>query len=290
VTVLLQTAALAVLAIFSLYTFWRIRYGYPERSIPAVLTYHKVASFELGGTWISPKRFEGHISSLIDSGYRFIDEETFIKTIEGARSAQEKEVLLTFDDGYDCVASEAAPILERMGVPALVFVVSGFAGQQNRWELRLPGRKARHMDWESMKELLGRGFSIGSHCESHRPLTGMPREEALSEMKRSKSLIEGALGSRVSSLSYPFGRANGEIASLAAEAGYRAAFTLYPPGASKGVGRYLLRRDGVWVIDTPVNLRIKLSRSGIFWLEDIKGRMINRIADLTPLLNGDRSG
>ena len=282
-TDLFQALALVILAVASLYAFWHHRWGYPGRGTPGVLTYHKVIDFELGGTWISPRRFEGHIRSLLDYGYSFIDEGTFLDTLEGARQAGEKEILLTFDDGYDCIAQNAAPVLERLGVPALVFLVSGFAGMENSWELSLPGRKARHMDWETVSALRSRNFSFGSHCENHLPLTRLPREEALREMVRSKEEIERRTGGQVHSLSYPFGRSNPEVALLAAEAGYRAAFTLYPPGSAEA-DPFRLRREGVWVIDTPATVRIKLSRGGLFWLEDIKGRMINAVADLTPLL------
>ena len=281
-TAILQAMALLIFAVVALYTLWRIRWGYPDRSIPGVLTYHKVVDFEFGGTWISPGRFERHIASLIDSGYCFIDERTFLETIEGSRPAGEKEILLTFDDGYDCFAVSAAPVLERMGVPALIFLVSGFAGEENSWELGLPGRKARHMDWDTVRSLRPRGFSFGSHCERHLPLTRMAREEALREMVSSREEIERRTGAEVFSLSYPYGRSDPEVASLAAEAGYMAAFTLYPSDEAKKWDRYRLRREGVWVIDTPATIRIKLSRGGLFWLEDLKGRMINAVADLTP--------
>ena len=283
-TTILQATALLILAVAALYPLWRIRWGYPDREIPGVLTYHKVVDFEFGGTWISPGRFERHIASLLDSGYCFIDERAFLETIEGSRPAGEKKILLTFDDGYDCIAASVAPILERVGVPALVFLVSGFAGEENRWELGLPGRKARHMDWDTVRALGPRGFSFGSHCERHIPLTRMAGEEALREMVRSKEEIEKRTGAEVLSLSYPFGRSDPEVASLAAEAGYRAAFTLYPSGEAEKTDRYRLRREGVWVIDTPATIRIKLSRGGLFWLEDLKGRMINAVADLTPFL------
>lgn len=283
-TAVLQAATLIILAVASLYAFWRHRWGYPGRRTPGVLTYHKVIDFEFGGTWISPRRFEGHIRSLLDSGYSFIDESAFLETLEGTRQAGEKEILLTFDDGYDCIAKSAAPVLERMGVPALVFLVSGFAGRENSWELGLPGRKARHMDWDTVNALRSRNFSFGSHCENHLPLTSLPREEALREMVRSKEEIEMRTGARVHSLSYPFGRSSPEVALLASEAGYRVAFTLYPPGSAAEADPFCLRREGVWVIDTPATVRIKLSRGGLFWLEDIKGRMINAVADLTPLL------
>jgi len=144
------------------------------------------------------------------------------------------------------------------------------------------------MDWDSVRALGTAGFSFGSHCERHLPLTRLSDGEALGEMVRSKEEIERRTGTKVRTLSYPFGRTDARVARLAAEAGYRAAFTLYPSGASGETDPFRLRREGVWVIDTPATIRAKLSRGGLFWLEDIKGRMINAFAGLTPLLKKGR--
>ena len=141
------------------------------------------------------------------------------------------------------------------------------------------------MDWDTVRRLASGNFSFGSHCRSHHPLTRMSFDDAFAEMFLSKEEIEKQTGEEVFSISYPFGRVNEPVALLARQAGYRAAFTLYPSGGAAGeTDRFRLRREGVWVIDTPSTIRVKLSRGGLFWLEDIKGRMINAVADLTPLL------
>ncbi len=80
------------------------------------------------------------------------------------------------------------------------------------------------------------------------------------------------------------GKVNSAIAREAAAAGYSAAFSLYPPGHNGRIDRYALRRDGVYIIDTRGTLEIKLGRGPLFWLEDIKGRAINAVSVLTPLL------
>ena len=56
-----------------------------------------------------------------------------------------------------------------------------------------------------------------------------------------------------------------------------------PLSEAMAVGRMSVRGQ---IIDTKANLRIKLGRGGLFWLEDIKGRAINAVAVLTPLLKG----
>ncbi len=280
----LAAIILIILLLTVAYFDWRRRYGYPPTSFPRVLAYHKVTGFEFGGTWITPSGFISQIDFLEEHGYRFIDEEQFLDTLDGARAGSDRELLLTFDDGYRELLDRALPALEERNIPALIFLISSYVGDENRWELGLPGRRSEHLSWEEIKHLAERGFSFGSHTCSHRDLVRMAPDEACLEIRRSKSEIEERLGRPVRSISYPFGKVNSAIAREAAAAGYSAAFSLYPPGHNGRIDRYALRRDGVYIIDTRGTLEIKLGRGPLFWLEDIKGRAINAVSVLTPLL------
>ena len=266
------------------YLYWRHRFGLPLDSFPRVLAYHKVTGFEFGGTWITPRGFISQVDFLLREGFRFIDEERFLETLDGARAGSDREILLTFDDGYRELLDSALPALEERNIPALIFLISSYVGEDNRWELGLPGRRFKHLSWDEIIDLAGRGFSFGSHTCSHRDLVRIAPDEAGFEIRRSKSEIEEKLGRPVRSISYPFGKVNPAISREAAAAGYRAAFSLYPPGPNGLIDRYALRREGVYIIDTRGTLKVKLGRGPFFWMEDIKGRAINAVAVLTPLL------
>ncbi len=283
----LLIGALSIAAVAAaLHIIWRIRWGYPPERFPSVLAYHKITSFEFGGTWVTPARFAAQLDALLEAGYLFIDEETFIDTLRGKRGGSAREVLLTFDDGYRELLTDAAPVLEERGIPALLFLVSDFAGRETEWELRLPGRRFRHLDWGEIRELAGRGFTFGSHTCTHRDMRRLMAEVVRTELVRSKRTIEEQVGSPVRALSYPFGLTAPSIAREAARAGYRAAFTMYPSSPNRRIEPYNLRREGVYVIDTAATIRIKLGRGRMFWCEDLKGRAINAVAVLTPLLKG----
>lgn len=62
----------------------------------------------------------GVLTEVARVGYRFVGFDEFM-----TRRHRGSVALLTFDDGYRGVATVAQPILERMGVPALVFLVTG---------------------------------------------------------------------------------------------------------------------------------------------------------------------
>ncbi len=285
--VFITVLCLCVVSGLAGYIVWRSRWGYPSRSVPAVLAYHKVTRFEFGGTWVTPGRFASQIDALVDAGYSFIDETGFLDVLDGTRETAEREVLLTFDDGYRELLDSAIPALEKRGIPALIFLIRGFAGRENGWDLNLPGRRCRHLGWDEVSDLVRRGFTFGSHSVTHRDLTRLSGEELVHELSDSRNEIERRISCEVRSFSYPFGRTNQRIERAAAGAGYRAAFTLCPDRRATDVERYCLRREGVYVIDTVATLKCRLGRRGLFWFEDLKGRAINAVAVLTPILKGE---
>jgi len=271
-----------------LYLFWRFRFGTPPDDIPAVLAYHKVTNFEFGGTWVSPSRFISQIDHLLDNGFKFISEKEYLEVIEGKRVGSSNELLLTFDDGYRSLMDKALPFLAEKKIPATIFLITSFAGSVSSWELPLPGRRVKHMDWGEAKELLSMGFSIGSHSMTHRDLTALSDGELWQEVAGSKKEIEDRVGVGVLSFSYPFGRSSERVVDFVRSAGYGMAFSMYPAQKNSAFDRFNIRRNGVYVIDTSYTVLTKVSRGRLFWVEDLKGRVINSFAILTPLLRGDR--
>jgi len=289
-SIVIVSIAVFLLIIVALYLFWRVRFGPPVDGFPSVLAYHKVTSFEFGGTWVTAGGFERQIDFLLNSGYRFISEVEFLKALEGKRPSSSRELLLTFDDGYRELTRNAVPILKSRDIPALIFLVTSFMGKKNLWELGLPGRSFVHLDWGEAKELLDEGFSMGSHSCRHLDLTRLSLDEAREEIVSSRKEIEDRLGTEVLSFSYPYGRANAAVRKIVEESGYRAAFTMYPSFKNSRLERFELRRNGVYIIDFPLSVREKLSGRPLYWFEDLKGRAINAFAVITPLLKKGESG
>jgi peptidoglycan/xylan/chitin deacetylase (PgdA/CDA1 family) len=61
------------------------------------------------------------------------------------------------------------------------------------------------MTWEQLGEMLAKDMAVGSHTHSHGVLSAMGSNAQLSELRRSKQLLETRLNHEVSSLSYPVG-------------------------------------------------------------------------------------
>jgi peptidoglycan/xylan/chitin deacetylase (PgdA/CDA1 family) len=281
---------LLLLPLLLLHAFWRIRYGDPPPSFPRVLAYHKITRVpELGGTWLSPRRLAAHLDALLARGYRFIDEDGFLDRLEGRCAPGAREILLTFDDGYRNFLEHALPLLEERGIPSLVFLPTDYAGRPNDWDRRGSGRFL-HLSWDECRELMSRGVSFGSHGAAHADLTRLSPDQAAEDLRRSRDALEEALGNPPRSLSYPYGRTRPPLGRLARGLGFRAAFTLYPPGPNSRIDPFALPRAGVYVIDGASTVVRKLEPNALRWFEEMKGRCINGLAVLSPYLGGRGRG
>ncbi len=289
-----MSALLAILVVLGaalalVHVRWRGRYGYPARYVPQTLCFHKVSKrFLFEGTWTTPKRFFAYVDRLRDRGWEFVDEARFLESLRNTPDlGDSKELLLTFDDGYGSLVDIAHGLRER-NVSMHVFVLTDFVGKDNAWDLQLGRPAERHMSWDELRELMAAGHSIGSHGCSHSDLTTLSTEQIERELKDSMAAIDANLSVRARTFSYPFGRYNDAIKIAVREAGYDAAFSLYPRHGNDLVDRYALRRNGVYIIDPVTAIERKLERNRLYWIEETKCRAINGVARLTPMIKKHR--
>jgi peptidoglycan/xylan/chitin deacetylase (PgdA/CDA1 family) len=132
--------------------------------------------------------------------------------------------------------------------------------------LRSPG----FMTWEQVQEMHSAGIHFGSHTNSHALLTQVPLDEAREEIVSSKARLETMLGTQVTSLCYPGGMYNAELARVAEQAGYLAAVTDEPRLVVGGDLRWALPRVGVssmTLLDgdsfSPNALELQMARAGV---------------------------
>jgi peptidoglycan/xylan/chitin deacetylase (PgdA/CDA1 family) len=124
---------------------------------------------------------------------------------------------LTFDDGYESVYTHAAPLLDRYGCSATVFVVAGYIGLPPSWDIY---RHGRHVSAAQIRALSDQGIEIGSHTLTHPDLTGLPDELLDKELSASKKTLEDITGVPVTSLSVPYGSWDARVWAHARRCGY----------------------------------------------------------------------
>jgi peptidoglycan/xylan/chitin deacetylase (PgdA/CDA1 family) len=173
--------------------------------VNAIFTYH---SLDESGSVIStrPEDFRRQMEALAASG---------IKVVPLAEIASHREAAaITFDDAFTNFAECAVPVLERLSLPATVFVVSGYAGGHNNWPTQPSG--VPHlplMSWSALRSLPP-GVSLGAHTITHPDLRALNEAGMLHEVRDSRSEIEQKTGRAVETFAYPYGAVDGRTADL----------------------------------------------------------------------------
>jgi peptidoglycan/xylan/chitin deacetylase (PgdA/CDA1 family) len=178
---------------------------------PLALAYHGIGTRAVRddphGLFVSWARLQRHVAWLRGCGYSLV---TFGELV--ARG-EDDLCALTFDDGF-----ESCSALAELGVPATVFVVTGWLGAAH------PDSPAdRVLDADGVRRLHAAGVEIGAHTATHPDLTVLGFDAARDELASGRAALESLLDSAVTSAAYPYGRATPETVRACAEAGFGAA-------------------------------------------------------------------
>ncbi|MCB9613597.1 MAG: polysaccharide deacetylase family protein [Sandaracinus sp.] len=132
---------------------------------------------------------------------------------------------LSFDDAHVSIRAHAAPVLTALGVPATLFVPTGYVGTS-----------ADFLGWDDLRALRDAGWTLGAHSVSHvRPSWRFYDEDEVAhaarlrdEAQRSREMLERNLGIEVTLYAYPYGEDPPAAREAARAAGFARAFTVRP--------------------------------------------------------------
>ena len=225
-----------------------------------VLTYHRVNDGHPGDRLsISTEAFAAQMETLARSGRPVVRLEDAVSEMRADRTLPEGAVALTFDDGYADNLSEALPVLDRHGFPAVFFVVTGVVGTPATIERYARCCDAdRMLDWDEVRALRASGHAIGGHGRTHRELVALPLDEARAEAEGCARDIEELTGQRPRLFCYPRGSENAAVRRIVGEAGFDAACTVRPGPNAPGTDLFALRRTEISGDDTLRDFRFKL--------------------------------
>ncbi len=179
----------------------------------AILTFHEIGA-DRSVLSFPPEELAALVEGLREEGAALVPLGDLLAPAPGGRH----RVALTFDDGLESVHRHALPILARMSVPAVVYVVSGWVGRTNRWPSQpASAPEMRLMDWGQLREVAAiPGLEVGAHGASHAPLPRLEGQARDEELRSCKEALEQTLQIQVRHFAYPYGLHD---AKTAADAG-----------------------------------------------------------------------
>jgi peptidoglycan/xylan/chitin deacetylase (PgdA/CDA1 family) len=101
----------------------------------AILGYHKIGPPPRSGwdTWffIPEQTFLRQLRELQAGGWQVVDLATFLHGLSSPDFLPERSALITFDDGYRSMLTITLPLLQRLGLPSVLFVPTDNVGKSN---------------------------------------------------------------------------------------------------------------------------------------------------------------
>lgn len=125
-----------------------------------------------------------------------------ISAIEDDNDCTRPVLSLTFDDGYENVYEQAAPILADHGVTATTYVITDHVG--GTFENR------SLMTWAQLEELHDRGWEIGSHTHTHPAMDTVSDDQLQDEINTSYATLQDR-GLDPQTLAAPYGYSSSRV-------------------------------------------------------------------------------
>lgn len=220
--------------------------------VPVIIMYHSVGSKDTALDDYGPKlnvlpyAFYKQMKFLKDHNYKVIPLADFIERIARGERIPHKTIAITFDDGLKNNFTCAYPVLEKYGLPAIIFIPPDYVG------------KEKYLTWNEIKTMQANNISIGSHTMSQAWLPDLDEDSIRRELVDSKRVLEQITGYPVNTLSYPSGAFDDRVKTIAMEAGYIGAVSTNPGRKQPKNDPYALKR-----------IRISMTSDNllVFWIE-----------------------
>jgi peptidoglycan/xylan/chitin deacetylase (PgdA/CDA1 family) len=227
-----------------------------------VILYHRVNDECDDPMTASLERFAQHVV-LLKRSYEVIDSSELVRRLQTGKQLSDRAIVVHFDDCYRDVFTSAFPLLKQAGLPASVFVSTGFVGtsrifDHDRTTCPLP---LENFTADDLCILRKSGWEIGSHTVNHADLGKATEEEARYEIGQSKTDLETILKEPITLFSYPFGGRHHTqpiIRELVQQAGYAAMFSAYAGYVHQGADLYNIQRISVSGHFRPLDLIMEI--------------------------------
>lgn len=142
---------------------------------------------------VTTTNFNAQLTWLQQQGYHSITMTELFDTLYYGKALPTHPMILTFDDGYNDMYTDALPILLAHHYRGVFYIITGFTG-------------GNYMTWEQVKTLAQDGMQMASHTIHHVNIGQPPAGTSTqNELLLSKKTLETQLGQPIQFFCYPTG-------------------------------------------------------------------------------------
>ncbi|WP_428086216.1 polysaccharide deacetylase family protein [Candidatus Thioglobus sp.] len=175
----------------------------------AVLLYHHFSDEMPKSTSISPKLFEQHLQYLQVNEFKVLPLKTLLSKLKD-NDLPDRCVVLTTDDAYQSIYTNAYPLLKKYQMPMAVFVATQAIDKNYK----------AMMSWNQMREIQGEYVKFYNHTAAHSHLLDLNKAQVKTQIEQAQNSLYQALGTTDKVLAYPYGESNLSILKQVEELDY----------------------------------------------------------------------
>lgn len=163
----------------------------PCKFIP-ILMYHHIGPPK-NWLYVDAQTFTSQMDYLVLKGYTTISLPEVVSGLSSG-NLPPKPVVLTFDDGYADMFTNAYPVLRDRGLKATFFIITQLVGGSD------------YLTWDQITEMAGNSLMmIGDHTLTHRALPSLPEAQVQDEILSAQNILQGEINKPVNVFAFPYG-------------------------------------------------------------------------------------
>lgn len=220
---------------------------------------------------ITPNGLKYFIILLRLLGLKIVSMKTLLSSSSPDLLKNNRQCVITFDDGYENVLLHGLPVLQQLNCPATIFLLGGKFSGVNDWDpLDYEAQPAdRLLSLKQINDMAATGLiHYGSHGLAHKNISQLDESTARKEILQSYRILSSTLGDNfLPVFAYPWGEYNDLSVKILSESEYRFALTTDAGKWGSESRRFCLPRYSIdFRFSNPVFALLKLAqhRIGIF--------------------------
>lgn len=188
----------------------------PLANNAVILQYHHVADDTPAITSTRPNIFAEHLA-YIAKNFNVLPLFDVVNALRQGKPVPANTIVITFDDGYENIYSNAHPLLKSYGFPYTVFVNPPAIGQS-----------PKQLTWEHIAVMTNEGVTFANHTLDHLHLLArLPSEDetkwlarVLQNITTAEAQLTAKVGYSLKYLAYPFGEFSTVLKDQLVDLGY----------------------------------------------------------------------